>query len=299
MTGRAIRRWLRRPQLDLPLGRDASGRFLPWIVAVMVYLAAIGGVGLTLLNDALNHWDRSLAATLTVQLPADTSPARIETAVALLRQTPGAVSAEALDAAATARLVEPWLGPGISAQTLPLPRLIDFRIDPAAAIDLAALREKLASVAPGARIDDHRLWLDRLRSFGLRVEAMLAAVVILVAALMALAVVFAVRTGLAIHYSVIELLHLLGAGDPYVARQFQTDALRHGLIGGAIGATAAAVTVLILAGAGRAVALPMGVVRGLGDWRLWGVLVVAALSAGLVSLATARITVLRRLGRLP
>src|SRR3546814_20799414 len=41
--------------------------------------------------------------------------------------------------------------------------------------------------------------------------------------------------GLAAHQRSIELLHMIGAQDPYVARQFQNHALRFGLRGGLIG----------------------------------------------------------------
>ena len=40
-----LRRILGGP-LDLPLERDGSGRFLPWIVALMVYIAALALAGM-------------------------------------------------------------------------------------------------------------------------------------------------------------------------------------------------------------------------------------------------------------
>ena len=49
--------------LDLLLRQDASDRFLPWIIALMVYLAAMGGVGLIWLGEALSRWDVSLTST--------------------------------------------------------------------------------------------------------------------------------------------------------------------------------------------------------------------------------------------
>ncbi len=290
--------WLGAPRLDLPLGRDASGRFLPWIVALMVYLAALGGAGLVLLGDALHDWDRALATTLTLQVPADATAARVETVLALLRQTPGVAAVHLLEPAETARLLEPWLGPSVPIDTLPLPRLIDLRIDPNSSIDFAALQQRLNSVVPEARIDDHRLWLGRLRGFAVRIEGVIAAVLALVVALMVASVVFAARTGLAIHHPVIELLHLLGAGDLYIARQFQIHALRLGLLGGGVGAVAAAVTLLVLAAAGRALDLPAPG-SGLGDWRVWALLVATGMGAGLVAMTTARLTVLRRLARMP
>src|ERR1700683_2991567 len=110
MMGVLQLRPLARPQqlrLDLPLRQDASGRFLPWIIALMVYLAAIGGIGLIWLADTLSQWDASMASALTLQVPADTSEPRIEMALGALRQTKGVLQARLLQPDETAKLLQP------------------------------------------------------------------------------------------------------------------------------------------------------------------------------------------------
>ena len=289
----------RQFRLDVPLRRDASGRFLPWIIALMVYLAAMGGVGLIWLGDALNQWNASLASTLTLQIPADTTRPRIDMALGTLRQTKGVVSAQLLQPDQTAKLLQPWLGANVPVASLPLPHLIDIRIDPHAEIDYATLHGQLDSIVPESQLDDNRSWLGRIRDFALRVEGVIAAGVLVVTALIIAIIVFAARIGLAIHRSVIELLHLLGAQDSYIARQFQVHALSLGLRGGLIGGAAAALTVGILGPTGRVLVLPIPiVVYGIFDWRIWLLLVVAWLAAGGVAMITARIAVLRQLARM-
>ena len=297
---RPLGEWLGAPRYDLPLGRDPSGRFLPWIVGLMVYLAALGGTGMILLGDALRDWNRSLTGTLTLQLPAETSAARLDMTLAVLRQTGGVVSTQLLDQAETARLLEPWLGQSVPIELLPLPRLVDVRIDPDTAIDYDGLLQRLNQVVPEARLDDHRLWLGRLRSFALRIQTIIAAVVAMVIVLMLLSVVFVASTGLAIHQQVIELLHLLGAGEAYIARQFQVQALRLGLIGGAIGVAAAVATLFVVAAAADALDLPPQLgLTGIWDWRLWVLLPAVAIGAALAAMVTARVAVQRRLARMP
>lgn len=295
-----IGNWAIAPRLDLPLGRDASGRFLPWIIALMVYLSVLGGVGLMLLTDTLRDWNRSLSTTMTLQLPADTSAARLDTTVATLKQTPGVTSVHMLGADETARLIAPWLGPGVSADALPLPHLIDIQVDPEATVDLAGLRQKLTAVDPSADLADHRTALTELRGFAVRVEGVIGVGVAVVAILLVLTVVFIARTGLAIHQPVVEILHLLGAPDRYIAHQFQTHALWVGLRGGVIGGAAAAVTIVVLGRAAGSISLPLPIAsQGLLDWRLWALLVATAIAAGLVSMVTARATIARRLARMP
>jgi cell division transport system permease protein len=290
----------RQLRLDLPLRRDASGRFLPWIIALMVYLAAIGGVGLIWLRDTLDQWESSLATTQTLQLPADTSQARLDVTVGTLKQTKGVVSARLLTTDETARLLRPWLGNAVAIASLPLPRLIDFESDPNTAIDYTTLRRQLESIAPGAQLDNDRSWLGSMRDFALRVEGVITIGVLIVTVLIVTIIIFAARIGLAIHRAIIELLHLLGARDAYIARQFQLHALSLGLRGGVIGAGAAALTVVILGPVGSMLQLPVPIATyGILDWRVWALLIAAVSIAGIVAMVTARITVLRQLAHMP
>jgi cell division transport system permease protein len=289
----------RQLRLDLPLRQDASGRFLPWIIALMVYLAAAGGVVLIWLGDALHNWNSELASTWTLQVPAGASAARIELTLGALRQTKGIVSARLLDQAETAKLLEPWLGKSVPIDTLPLPRLIDIQISPATPINIETLRQQIESIVPNAQIDTNSSWLGDMGKFARRIEGVIGVGVVVVTLLIVTTVVFTARIGLAIHRSVIELLHLLGAQDAYIARQFQVHALWLGLRGGVIGDIAAAVTVAVLAPASRVLMVPMpAATHGIFDWRLWLLLIATLLAAGGVAMITARVTVLRQLARM-
>jgi cell division transport system permease protein len=287
--------------LDLPGDGDGSGRFLPWLIGLMVYLAALALAGMMVLQGAIERWDSALAGTLTVQLPAGAG-GNVEAALALLRATPGVIRAEPLDAAANAALLEPWLGPGVAANELRLPRLIDLRVDPAQTLDHAALAKRLAAVAPGARLDDHRGWLDRLFDLALAIELVAAAIVALVTGATVMSIVFATRTGLAINHGTVEVLHLIGARDTFIAAQFQWHALRLGLRGGMIGLVPAVLTLFALSEAAGG-ATPTGGVGALPSLTLtpaaWGILLLLPVAAAITALSTARITVLRALARMP
>jgi cell division transport system permease protein len=304
MTAQAIRR---RRRMDLPTAGDGSGRFLPWIIGLMVYLAALALAGMMSLHGAIERWDSALAGTLTVQLPAS-AEGELEPALKLLRATPGVERADPLDATANAALLERWLGPGLAAEELRLPRLIDLRVDPARIVDTAALAQRLAAVAPSARLDDHRGWLDRLSDVALAIELLAAAIVALVAGAAVMSIIFATRTGLAIHHGTVEVLHLIGARDTFIAAQFQWPALRLGLRGGLIGLVPALLTLLALSHAASGVALGdntavSGAISALPELTLapwqWAILLLLPIAAGITALATARLTVLRALARMP
>lgn len=295
-----------RARLDLPLDRDGSGRFLPWIVALMVYLASLALASTLIVRDAMMRWDRGLTGTLTVELPAAPSgrdDGAVAAALAVLRSTSGVTRADAFDAKRTAALLEPWLGTAIDAADLPLPRLIDVQIEPRAGVDLAALKERLAAAAPGAQLDDHGRWLNRVLHAALAIEIVAGMVVALVGLAAVLAVIFATRTGLAVHHGIVEVLHLIGARDGYIARQFEWHALRLGIKGGLAGLLLGALTLVGIATATAQVGALDDAVRVLPALSApaieWVLLLLLPVAAGLIAMLTARITVLRALKRLP
>ena len=277
----------------------ASARLLPCVAALSVYLAALAGVGLIAVRDKLHGWDDSLAGTMTLQVPADTSTARLDTVVALLKQTHGIVGVRVLEPAETTRLVEPWLGGSVAIDRLPLPRVIDLHIDGSAVVDLTDLRQKLALIVPDARLEAYGALLVELRGAAVRLTSAFAAVLGVAFLVMVLSAVFSARTGLLLRRDMIELLHLLGAEDGHIARQFEAQAMQLGLIGGGAGAIATALTILTLASTGRVSQLAAPIpVDGIADWRVWVVLMAAAIASGAVAMAAARVTVLRGLARM-
>ena len=287
---------------DLPLERDSVGRFLPWLVAFMVYLSIIALAGVLVLATATQRWSRGLSATLTVQLPPADDPAeeakRLDAVLSLVRSSPGVARAEALPREQLIALLEPWLGATAGTEGMPIPRLIDVEAAEGMRIDTASLASRIGAAVPGATVDDHRLWLERLVQLLRAAQSLVGGIVLLLGATTVGTVIFTTRTSLAIHRDVIEVLHLIGAQDGYIAGQFAMRALTLGFKGGLIGLGLAAPT---LAGVGYAARrLEAGLLPELGlataDWVMLGSL---PLAAAVIAYVTARITVTRTLARMP
>lgn len=280
-----------------PLGlrRALSGWLLPGLVAAMALLAALAVAGAQGAAALAERWQRGAAAAVTVQLP-DAEPARTDRALAALRAMPEVAEAGAVDPARLAELLRPWLG-GVAAPGggLPLPAVIELRLRDART-DPVLIGDRLAAVAPGAVVEAHGLWVQRLAALARSLQALSWAVLALVAGVAAAVVAVATRAGLAARRDAVEVLHGLGARDGEIAGRF---ARRLGLLaaGGALLGTAAAVPALWLladlaapwtgAMAGGLAALP------------WGALGALPPVAFLVGWATAQLTVRRWLRHLP
>jgi len=287
---------------DLQLERDSLGRFLPWLIAFMVYLSVLAFAGMLALDDIAGRWDRGMSGSLTVQMAssANTDPnndKQMQAVLAVLKSTPGIATAEALSEQKLMALLEPWLGQGAFGAELPLPRLIDVTLKNDADINVAALEQRLKAVAPGASVDDHGVWLEHLINLIQTVKALALAVLVFIALATTATVIFATRTGLAIHHEAIEVLHLIGAQDSYIARQFASRALMLGLRGGIFGLLLALPTIWGIGSLARS--LQSGLLPefslGLAHWAMLGGLPVVV---ALIAMISARLTVMKTLAKM-
>jgi cell division transport system permease protein len=287
---------------DLPLDRDESSRFLPWIIAFTVFMAVLALAAALVLARSGEAWRRDVSGTLTVQVvpaggssPAQSDP--VDAALRILRSTPGIARAEALPEDRAAALLEPWLGRSIGNTGLPVPRLIDVTLAEGASLDAKALAARLAAEVPGTSVDDHGLIVDKLVRIAAFAEWLAIGVTAVVAFVAVATVVFTTRSGLVIHEDIIDLLHLIGARDGYVARQFQMSAMRLCLKGGLTGFLFAIAVLLLFDGVSSGVEAALLPRLSLAPVD-WAVLAAVPFIATAVSTATARLTVLRSLGRM-
>jgi cell division transport system permease protein len=194
-----------------------------------------------------DRWSDALERTATVRLSAPDDQIDLQTQAVLevLSTTPGIASARALEDAEQRALLEPWFGPDLPVDALPLPRLIELTED-GAGYDSEGLKQRLAAEAPGAVLDDHTRWrrplavaADRLRLLGLLSIGLIGAAT-------AAMITLAANAALAANAQVIRVLRLVGARDAYIARAFVRRFTLRALSGAAIGTVAGMIGVALL-----------------------------------------------------
>jgi cell division transport system permease protein len=222
-----------------------AGRALIAVVAIMTFLASMTTGAVLLVRASAAEWQSDVASELTIQLRP--SPGRdierdVRAVTDAARVVPGILEVRPYTKDESAKLLEPWLGTGLSLSDLPIPRVIVVRIAPGAAPDLAALRKAVAQAAPSASIDDHRAWIERMRSMTGAIVLAGTGILILVIVATVISVSFATRGAMAANRPIVEVLHFVGAQDRYIANRFLRHFLRLGLEGGIIGGLAAMLT---------------------------------------------------------
>ncbi len=286
---------------DLPLDKDAHSRFLPWLIAFMVFLAVLAIGGILVLNATAARWDQGVGGTLTVQIAATEDPAKdqnnLQEVLNVIAAASGIERYVIIEEEHMMTLLEPWLGSSANVNDLPLPKLIDVGLADEAQFDLKDFTRTMQARVPDATVDDHRIWLQRLVNLIRTVEFIAMAILVFIALATMGTVIFTTRTGLSVHKEAIEVLHLIGAQDSYIAGQFAGRAMILGLKGGLIG-MALGLPALYLVGT-LAESLEEAALPDLSFGPIeWAVFALIPLCAAGLAMTTARSTVLRSLARM-
>jgi cell division transport system permease protein len=233
-----------RARIQSPIVPRASiaGRALVAVVAIMTFLASITTGAVLLISASASEWQSDVASEITVQVRPQTGrnlDRDVAAVVDALKAQSGIVDARPFSKEESSALLEPWLGSGLSLDDLPVPRVIVARVSPGTTLDLNALRKSITQVAPSASVDDHRAWIERMRSMSGATVFFCLGILALVIIATIISVSFATRGAMAANRPIVEVLHFVGAGDRFIADRFFRHFLLLGLEGGVIGGGAA------------------------------------------------------------
>ncbi len=266
--------------------------FTAWLTlfsaGAMAFLAVFS-MALSLATDRLaDRWGEELArsSTLRISAPEGQLQAQTDAALRVLETTPGVASARALTLQEQQELLEPWFGPDLPIERLPIPRLIEI-IETNQGFDTEGLRLRLTAEVPGAVLDDHTRWRRPLVRAASRLRLLGWMSLLLIGGTMAAMITLAANAALSANAQIISVLRLVGATDGYIAQAFVRRFTLRGLIGATVGTVLGCLAILLLPSTDVA----GGFLTGLGfqGWHwLWPLLIpvlAAAVAFGATQLA--------------
>ncbi len=202
----------------------------------MAFLAVFA-LALSLATGRLaDRWSDELARTTTIRIsaPEGQMQAQLDAVINVLNTTSGIESSSVMSDDAQRRLLEPWFGPDLPLETLPIPRLVEV-IEKDDGPDMEGLRLRLSAEAPGAVLDDHTRWRRPLVNAAQRLRSLGTFSILLIMGATAAMITLAAQSALAANGQVISVLRLVGARDVYIARAFVRRFTVRALLGAAIG----------------------------------------------------------------
>jgi cell division transport system permease protein len=282
------------PQADRVVPPTGFTARLTVLSAAAMAFLAVFALAMSLATGRLaDRWSQELARTSTLRIsaPADQMQAQTRAAVEVLQTTPGVAEARPLTADEQRALLDPWFGPDLPVETLPIPQLVEI-VEEDAGYDPAGLRARLQAEVPGAVLDDHGRWRDPLVRAAGRLRLLAGVSMGLIALTMAAMITLAANAALAANAQVIRVLRLVGARDTYIARAFVRRFTLRALGGAAAGTLLGALAVWALPEADVA----GGFLTGLGfqGWH-WLQPLLIPLLAALVAFFATRHSALRSL----
>ncbi len=236
------------PQADRAVPPTGFTARLTVFTAGAMALLAVFALALSLATDRLaDRWAAELARTSTLRIsaPADQIAAQTQAAIRLLETTPGIASARALTAEEERALLEPWFGPDLPVESLPIPQLIEI-IEDEAGYDGIGLRARLLAEVPGAVLDDHTRWREPLIAAADRIRMLGWVAIALIGLSTAAMITLAAQAALAANAQVIRVLRLVGARDIYIARAFVRRFTLRALTGAAVGTALGMAGIMLL-----------------------------------------------------
>ena len=287
---------------DISFEKDDSSRYLPWLIAFMVFLAALSIAGLFVLSDITSKLGKGFYNKITIQLPVSSSTKtdefRKSEALRLLRANDAVKKARMVKPEEVIDLLRPWLGEAAALEKLPIPNVIDVEINRSTNVSEETLKKLLLPKIPDVLVDDHRKWLNYLTNTIRSIEIIALSIVLLITLTTVGTVIFTTRTSMELQRETISILHFIGAQDHYIAYQFAFRAAWLGIKGGLAGII---ISVPILLGFRLVIgSLSTGLMPELTlyatGWISVGLIVP---SVAAIAMSTAYTTVIRSLIKLP
>ena len=233
-------RWRPAPFLPRADVRDGA---LMFVIAVLSFLACLTALGVVASDRAARGWTAQLAGSATVVVhprPGETPDSAAARAAEALSGVEGVTEAAALEKEKAEALIAPWLDDADMLADLPVPRLVTVELDRRAPATTPAMTAALKAQGLDATVDDHSSWMKEIKDAAGLARWAAFGVFLLIAMATAAAIAFATRAGLAARRDIVEVLHLSGATDGFIARIFQVRFARMAALGGLAGAAGAA-----------------------------------------------------------
>lgn len=283
---------------ELPIDEGYSKTFLRIVVAVSVFLFAITLSGVLGINLMFENSRKQATTNFTVQLLPqpnyEDSKQDLINVAAFLEKYPNVTQVSVLSDAELRALLEPWLGDNVDIELLPIPKLLDVKINENKPFDYKELEARLSEVSAQASVNDHNLWLSRLLRFINSLKMLAVTVLVLVAAVCVTAIVYAAKTGLKVHREIIGILHTMGATDEYIAVNYVKQISAMSAVSGVLGAVAAVPAILFIGSMAKEIDAGIFSAVSFGAEEWLAVLSLPLVSAALVA-GTAYVTVVKTL----
>jgi len=285
-----------RREASLLPSSDAREAALFFVIGALCFLAALAALTTRGTYKAAEAWGAQIEGDITVVM-RDTDRRTAEDAAERVSDLATVFEARVLSRDEVEALLEPSLGPGGMPEGLPVPMLMVVQADTAVGDPSPDIERILNEVGIDGDVAGNAGYADNVRG-ALGVLRLVALSIVALLSATAIAVIaFATHAALLARRDIVDVLHLSGAEDRYIAslfeRRFWVLALQAGL-GGAVAALMTTALIVFSGGGSQGVESQLLPRLSLDFWDIV-ILLVTPVMAGLAARFAARLAVLASL----
>lgn len=209
------------------------------VLVILAFLATLTLLAVASGYRAAAGWHDNLDGTVTVQVKPSNDTGEAQQAKNILAGLAPVRTVTILPPEHSKELLRPWLGDAPLPDDLPLPILLDVKLNAGQTLDIKSTISLLSAAGIRADIDDHSQWDKQIKrtTGAARLLSLLALALIIIASIAAS--IFATRAGLTGQRRLMDVLQQVGAPPNYTARLLSARFALSGFKAGAIGALAA------------------------------------------------------------
>lgn len=292
---------------EIPTDDEETSVFMYVLSSIYMYLFVVVLAMVMAINTMVTNWEKDILGAVTIQVsPIEDENKKIDITkteeqlnkvLQYVENAKGVKSVHILDNKTVERLMTPWLGNKIDVESLPIPRLLDVQLKEDAEINYDEMTQGLHKVSANTSIDNHRLWLNRLLKFAASLKTLALCVLLMVAGICAFSIYYSARTSLGINLNSIEILHIIGAKDDYIAKQYAKSYAKIGFFSGVIGLIFAIPSIVLVSKYG--ISTGSGLLNGAGLSAFhWFFMMTTPLFSLLYAMGTAYYTVRKSLEKM-
>jgi len=275
---------------------DAREAALFFVVGALCFLAALAALTTRGTYKAAEAWGAQIEGDITVVM-RDTDRRTAEQAADRVTALASVFEARILTREEVEALLEPSLGPGGMPDGLPVPMLMVVQADTAVGDPAPSIEGVLDDLGIDGDVAGNAGYAENVRGALGVLRLVALSIVALLSATAVAVIAFATHAALLARRDIVDVLHLSGAEDRYIAglfeRRFWILALQAGL-GGAVAALMVTALIVFSGSGSQGVEAQLLPRLSLDFWDVV-ILIVTPLMAGLAARLAARMTVLASL----
>ncbi len=224
----------------IPLKDPKHDHLLIIMISLMMCSILLIECSALFLTNISSKWHKSVSNISTLEVPHDAGPSSIRKIENLLKSTALVKEYKVANRDKIKEIISPWISESfVNSQSIPFPTIFTIELASDSNIEKDKLKFSLKAINEDVKLETNQNWLSDAfkRAQHLRSLAWIIGGALTITLVVSLSIL--VRTRILLNTDIINILHVSGASDTYILKQFLSYIITTSLKGVIIGSVIA------------------------------------------------------------